>query len=141
MIFVFACDVKVFAIANVFLSFFFPYDFFGRTGKSLLRVFHELLLQMGLTSTGTYFVDTLAKSNVFLLSFRVWEHDMSCALQINSNSWCKWASGQGVNLPWWASTSKVHWSYMTHWSRGLGKWLDKLKASHFYYHSAHGYQT
>ena len=34
----------------------------------------------------TYFVDALANSYVYVLNFRVCEHDLPCALQINSNS-------------------------------------------------------
>ena len=68
-----ACNIKCFAMVNIlaFFSFFFLYNVFERIVKSFLCVFRRLLLQMRVTITGTYFVDTLANRYVYVLNFCV----------------------------------------------------------------------
>ena len=83
----FAFNVKSFAIVIIvfFLNFFLLVDISGRSTKSVLSNFRQLLLQRCVTETGSPSFDTNANYWVCVLKLRLWEHGMSCTLDINSN--------------------------------------------------------
>ena len=86
----FACNAKYFAIVwvNVVVSFW--------TVKSFLSIFYHSLPRKHWTRI-RFFIRHLGKSFfsvLFIVKFLVYDHNMSCALEINSNSGFKWEHGE-----------------------------------------------
>ena len=79
------CNAKSSAIAIlVFFILFFLVAFSGRTGKILLRNFHQLFFRHSWPRSGVlHWTHRLVI--IYVLKFREWEHDMPCALEIISN--------------------------------------------------------